>query len=234
MTEQAHPDEPPQDLRDGTITRVVRQQRDAERVSVFVDGAFAFGLALELAVEAGLRKGKTLTAAEQAALLAKEQVHRARAAALDHLSYGAKTTAEVGRKLKEKGFDEAAVEDALAHLASYGYLDDEAYARAFARGRFAGRGYGPQRLRADLLRRGVARETVDAVLEELAEDEDLEEAARRHGRRRWRALAGEDDLRKRKQKTMDFLVRRGFSFDLARAVTDELARGEGDAADWLE
>ncbi len=225
--------EPQPDLRDGTVTRVVRQRRNAERVSVFVDEVFAFGLALDLAVEAGLRQGKMLTAAEQAALLAREQTYRARAAALDAISYSAKTTAELRRKLRDKGFDPAAVEDALAHLAGYGYLDDDAYARAFVRGRFAGRGHGPQRLRSDLLQRGVARETVDAALDELAATEDLEEAARRHGRQRWRALSRESDLRKRKQKTMDFLVRRGFSFDTARAVTDALARGADDD-DWLE
>lgn len=234
MNRQERPDEQPPDLRDGTITRVVRQQRDTERVSVFIDGTFAFGLALELAAEAGLRKGKTLTVDEQAALLAREQTHRARAAALDHLTYGAKTTAEVRRKLRDKGFDDAAVEDAVAHLADYGYLDDAAYARAFAHGRFAGRGHGPQRLRADLLRRGVAREAVDEALAALAASEDLGEAARRQGRRRWRALARETDLRKRKQKTMDFLVRHGFAFDLARTVADELARGADDEADWLE
>ena len=71
MSEQEHPDEPQQNLRDGTITRVARQQRDPERVSVFIDGAFAFGLTLDLAVEAGLRKGRTLTVDEQAVLLAK-------------------------------------------------------------------------------------------------------------------------------------------------------------------
>ena len=234
MSEPTPPDEQPPRLRDGTVTRVVQQKRDPDRVSVFIDDQFAFGLALDLAVEAGLKKGKALAVDEQAALLAREQVHRARAAALDYLTYGAKTTAEVRRKLRSKGLDEAAVEDALAHVVRYGYLDDAAYARAYARGRFAGRGHGPQRLRADLLRRGVPREAVNAALDELAEAEDLAEAARHHGRRRWHALARETDPRKRKQKTMDFLVRRGFAFDLAREVTDALARSEGEEIDWEE
>ncbi|MDX1421144.1 MAG: RecX family transcriptional regulator [Rubricoccaceae bacterium] len=234
MSEQEPPDESQPDLRDGTITRVAQQKRDPERVSVFIDDAFAFGLTLDLAVQEGLRRGTRLTVEEQTALLAKEQVHRARAAALDYLSYGAKTTAEVRRKLRGKGYDEAAVEDALAAMEGYGYLDDAAYARAFVRGRFAGRGYGPQRLRADLYKRGVDRALIDAALDELADAEDLGEAARRHGRRRWRTLAREEDLRKRKKKTMDFLVRRGFSYDLAREVTDELASDEGANADWVE
>src|SRR5690606_856036 len=148
-------DDQERSLRDGTITRVVTQKRDAERVSVFIDGQFAFGLALDLALEAGLRKGKTLTVAEQEALLAKEQTHRARAAALAYLTAGARAAAEVRRTLREKGCADDAVEDAVAHREGYGSLDDAAYARASVRDRFGGRGHGPQRLRGDLLQRGV-------------------------------------------------------------------------------
>lgn len=219
---------------DGTVTRVARQQRDAERVSVFVDGRFAFGLALDLAVGAGLRKGLALSAEEQRALVERERVNKARVAALDYLSYQARTTAEVRRKLLQKGFDEAAAEDALAYVAQHGYLDDEAYARAYARGRFTGRGVGPERLRMELLKRGVARETVEGVLEELKGTEDLLDAALRHGRPRWRALAGEPDPRRRRQKTLEFLVRRGFAFDLAREAVERLGTDEADDAAWEE
>ncbi len=218
----------------GTVTRVAQQQRDAERVSVFVNDRFAFGLALDLAVAAGLRKGLALSADEQRALVARERTHRVRGAALDYLSYQARTTAEVRRKLREKGFDAAAVEDALAYVARHGYLDDEAYARAYVRGRFAGRGLGPERLRQELLRRGVDRETVEGALGDLVEAEDLLEAALRQGRPRWRALAHEPDARKRRQKTLAFLVRRGFAFDLARDAVERLGTDDTDDAAWEE
>ncbi|NNF58504.1 MAG: recombinase RecX [Rhodothermaceae bacterium] len=222
------PDEQAPDLRAGTVTRVVQQKRDGARVSVFIDEQFAFGLALDLAVEAGLRKGMALTVKAQEALLAKEQTHRARAAALNYLSYQARTAQEVRRKLRTKDFADDVVEDAVAHLETYGYLDDEAYARAYARGRFAGRGYGPQRLRMELRKRGVASETIETVLDELEEAEDVGATAERHARKRWQALARETDPRKRMKKTIDFLVRRGFAYGLAREVVDVLAREEED------
>ena len=224
-------DEQAPDLREGTITRVVAQKRDAERVSVFIDDAFAFGLALDLAVEAGLRKGKRLTVAEQETLLEKEGVHRARVAALDYLTYGAKTIFEVRRKLREKGFADPAIDDAIAHLEDYGYVDDEAYARAFARGRFTGRGYGPQRLRADLLKRGVAKETIEAALDDLVESVDMDASALRLARPKWASLAREPDLRKRQKKTMDFLLRRGYGFDTVRETVDVLMREDPPALD---
>ena len=229
------PDDPQGDyaFADGTVTRVVRQKRDPERVSVFIDDAFAFGLAVDLAIEAGLRRGLVLPAERQRELVERERQMKARMAALDYLSYQARTTVELRRKLRQKGHDEAAVEDAVAYVAGHGYLDDARYARDYVRSRFAGRGYGPQRLRQELLRRGVPKDAVEDALAALEEAEDVEDAALGHARTRWRALATEADARKRRKKTMDYLVRRGFDFEQARAAVERAAAEDGDTGgDW--
>jgi regulatory protein len=218
----------PTEFRDGTLTRVTRQEKDVERVNVFIDEAFAFGLTLDLAVEAGLRPGMRLTAAHQEELLRRERSARARAMALDYLAGQARTSMEVRRRLRRKGFEEAIVDEAVRYIEGRGYIDDASYATAYVRGRFAGRGHGPARLREELLRRGVDRTIIDEALMELEADEDLGEAAVTVGRPRWRALSGESDPRRRRQKTLEFLVRRGFAFDDARAAVEQIARDEGD------
>lgn len=218
------------DLREGTVTSVQAQKKDPERVSVFLDDAFAFGLAADVAVAEGLRKGRRLTPEDQLALLQKEEVIRARQAALDYVSRGGKTTTEVRRSLARRGFSEGAVEDAIEKMEGYGYLDDAAYASAFVRGRSASRGHGPQRLRADLIKKGVSRDAIDRALEELDADA-LADSARQLAAQRWRALSGEEDLRKRKKKTTDFLLRRGFSFDQVREALDAVADDEDDPWD---
>ena len=226
------PDVAALDLADGTVTRVAQQKKDPDRASVFIDDRFAFGLAIDLVVEAGLRKGVALTAERQRELLVRQETFAAKASALGGLSHRARTAHEVRQSLLKKGFAEAVAEDTVADLERLGVIDDEAYARAFARGRFSGRGYGPARLRQDLMRKGVARETIDAALDELAEAEDLGAEARDQAARKWRTLASEEDLRKRKKKTMDYLVRRGFGFDEARAAVEGLEDdGAGDVWD---
>lgn len=217
--------------RAGTVTRVAQQQRDPERVSVFIDGRFAFGIAYALAVEAGLRKGLYLSAEAQAELLERQRAFGARAAALDFLSHRARTTAEVRRALLRKGYDADVADDTVAALVAAGYLDDAAYAAAYVRGRFAGRGHGPARLRQDLAQRGVDRALIDAALAALEAEEDLAEAVRHHAERRWRALAAEPDPAKRARKTLDFLLRRGFAYDLAREALERLRADEPEAPD---
>ena len=217
------PDPADLDLADGTVTRLVQQKKDPDRVSVFLDGRFAFGLAVDLVVEAGLKKGTALSAERQRALLVRQETYAAKASALRGLSHRARTSEEVRRSLLTKGFAEPVVEDTVADLERMGVVDDAAYAQAFVRGRFAGRGYGPARLRQDLVRKGVARPVIDAALADLAEAEDVDEEARQQAERKWRTLSADEDLRKRKKKTLDFLVRRGYGFDVAREAIDRLA-----------
>ena len=220
----APPREPPAERhrQSGTVTRVAQQKRDADRVSIYLDGAFAFGLTVDVAMKAGLRKGRHLSVEEQDALVAEDERVRARIAALDYLSYKARTEMEVERKLREKGFGEIAIAEAVTRLGELGYLDDEAYARAYARARLSGRGHGPTRIRADLRKRGVANGLIDRVLEDVVEPDELLEQARRHAQKRWPRLQREEDPYKRRKKLGDYLRRRGFSFDLIRRVIEEL------------
>ena len=220
------------DLADGTVTRIAQQKKDLDRASVFIDDAFAFGLSVELVIQAGLKKGMALTADRQRELLTRQETFSAKASALAGLSNRARTSDEVRKALLKKGFAEPVVEDTVAGLEDAGLVDDQAYARAFVKSRFDARGYGPARLRQDLQRKGVARATIEAALEELTEAEDLGAEAREQAAKKWRSLSSEDDVRKRKKKTMDYLVRRGFGFDTARSAVD--AASENDDELWEE
>lgn len=215
-----------QSLRSGTITGVQAQKKDPNRVSVFIDGAFAFGLASDIAVRSGLRKGMVLSEDQQHELLDQEQQARARIAALDYIAHRARTEQEVRRKLRQKGFSETATEEAISRMLELGYLDDEGYARAFVSSRLASRGHGPLRIKVDLQRRGVREAMIDAALAAHVDREHLHQAALEHARTRWLRLATEADVRKRRRKTMDFLLRRGYDFELIRSVM-ETVEGEG-------
>jgi regulatory protein len=225
--EEDEPKEP--SFRDGTITRLVMQKRDKTRASVFVDDQFAFGLQADLVVEEGLRKGQPITAARSAELVAKDGGLRARRVALDYVAGRARTEAEVRRKLARKGFSESDADGAVDKLLGYGYLDDESYALDFVKSRHASKGYGPSRLRQDLRRRGIAPPLIDKALAQLEEEADLDDAAYEHAEKRWRRLSGEDDLRKRRKKTYDYLLRRGYGFDDARRAVERVEAAENES-----
>lgn len=207
---------------EATITRIQVQRTNSDRCSVYLDEAFAFGVYQDVVVRFGLRKGQKLTVAEQREILAADQVHIAMATALHYLGYKPRTEREVRRKLDEKDLGVVA-DRTIARLNELGYLDDASYAHMYVESRLR-RGYGPRRIRMELRRRGVANAQVEEALEEVVDADDRLEAAREQAARRWPRLQKVADPRRRRKKLYDFLLRRGFGYDLVRQVTDELER----------
>ncbi|MGB3330740.1 MAG: hypothetical protein WBA46_17390, partial [Thermomicrobiales bacterium] len=96
--------------RPGRITAVTPQRHDPERVSVFLDGEFAFGLHADLVLEYGLHPGFDLDEPTARELIAADEVRRATATALNALSYRARSEGEIARRLREKGYGQEAID----------------------------------------------------------------------------------------------------------------------------
>lgn len=206
----------------GTITRIAPQAKDPERVSIYIDDAFAFGVHQNILLEFELRTGRHLDTETQVEIMLAERRRAARSKALEYLSYKPRTAQEVHRKLIRSDFPDDIAEQAVARMQELGYVDDADYARRYAEQRFRSKGHGPRRIAYDLRRRGVARRHIDAALAALREDEDLMERARDLARKRWKRLAREEDPYKRRRKLSRYLQRRGYSFDVIRRITEEL------------
>jgi len=111
----------------GTITALEVQRNNKERVNVYLDGEFAFGLTMLDA--ARLRKGQQLTDAEIAALKSTDSLQQAYERAVRFLGQRPRSTAEVRHNLTDKEVDASVVEEVIARLEGQGYLDDAAFAR---------------------------------------------------------------------------------------------------------
>jgi regulatory protein len=211
-------DAPPQ----GTITSLETQVHNDDRVSVFLDGEFAFGIHKDLVAKHHLAVGTTLAAEEVRKIEQDEQYVEAKQTALDYLAYKPRTEEEVRRKLRREDVPSMVIDDVVARLYELEYLDDEAYAHDYAHNRFASKKYGPVRIRRELEERGVDRHVADAAVDDLFAEVNATAAAWSHAEKRWPRLAGEDDPRRRRQKMYRYLRRRGFSSDTIRPILDEL------------
>ncbi|PSQ96316.1 MAG: recombinase RecX [Bacteroidetes bacterium SW_11_64_17] len=203
----------PESSPEGTITHLDPQANNDDRVSVFLDGEFAFGVHEDLVVRHGLQVGARLTAEEIREIEADEEYVDAKQTALDYLAYKPRTEQEVRRKLRKQDVSRLVIDDVIARLYELEYLDDESYAHDYAHNRFSSKKYGPVRIRRELEERGV--------------DRHLAEAAWEHAEKRWPRLADEDDPRRRRQKLYRYLRRRGFTSDTIRPILDELEREGG-------
>ncbi len=107
------------------ITRLALQQRDRERVNVYLDDEFAFGLALAEALR--LKVGQTLDDEQIEALRHMDLYHKAHARALDYISRRPRSQVELQRYLKEKEVPDPHIERLLERLGEVGLLDDLAF-----------------------------------------------------------------------------------------------------------
>lgn len=212
---------------EGTITRLDSQVNNDDRVSIFLDGEFAFGVHEDLVVRHGLQVGASLTTEEIREIEADEEYVDAKQTALDYLAYKPRTEQEVRRKLQKQDVSRLVIDDVIARLYELEYLDDEAYAHDYAHNRFSSKKYGPVRIRRELEERGVDRHLAETAVDELFAEKSAWGAAWEHAEKRWPRLADEEDPRRRRQKLYRYLRRRGFTSDTIRPILDELERDGG-------
>jgi SOS response regulatory protein OraA/RecX len=80
---------------------------------------------------------------------------------------------ELSLKLRTRGYDAEAIAAALGRLREEGWLDDLRYAEAYARGR-ARKHFGPERVRAELIGRGINDRTAAEAVKNVFADEDTD------------------------------------------------------------
>ncbi len=204
---------------EATGTNLTPQKRDRDRLSVLIDDKYTFSTQRDEVAECGTSQRQVLSSDAPGITMATADDRAAYETALVFIVHKPRTEREVYRRLLRSNYDEYLAERTIDLLRTRGYLDDAAYARQYVSARFASRGYGPIRLRSELVRRGVDRRHVDAALDELEHD-DVLQAARNHLQKRANNLSETNPLQ-RINKLTDYLRRRGFSADVVGFVMKE-------------
>lgn len=199
----------------GKITALTRQKRNTNRINVFIDGAFAFGLAEITA--AYLRVGQTLSPADIDKLQSADQVEKAKETAIRYIEYRPRSIAETRRHLFKKEYPEPVILQVLDRLEAVKLLDDAAFARYWVEQRETFKPRSKFALQQELHQKGIERNLIDESVADVDEFAAALKAAKRKARR-WYTLP-EPDFRK---KLGGFLQRRGFGYGIVREITDAL------------
>lgn len=198
----------------GKITKLEIQKKNKERVNVFIDDSFGFGVTLNVALE--LKKDQFLSDADIERLRRQDERHKAYDRALFYLGFRARSRTEMERYLQKKEFSPATIEATLTRLTGEGFLDDAAFAQSWTGSRQRTRPKSRRALRHELRQKGIDRDAIDDALAAVDEDEAAASALSAK-LRQWQHLDEESFFK----KAMGFLGRRGFSYPVARAAVDE-------------
>lgn len=198
-----------------TITALTAQKKNQERVNVFLDGTFAFGLPLAAAVN--LKVGQQLSPAEIEALKQEDLLDKVKQTAYRLISYRPRSVTEVKRHLNRKGYDEQLIETAVTHLIAVDLLNDEAFARYWVEQRETFKPRSQLALSQELGQKGVSRHIIETVLADVDETSAARRAAEKKARL-WANLPEQEFT----IKLGRFLQRRGFHYEIIKQITREI------------
>jgi regulatory protein len=197
------------------ITALTVQKNNPNRVNVYLDGEFAFGLARITA--AWLKNGDELSDEKIARLLAEDSREWAYQQATLFLSYRARSEKEIRQNLRKHEVSEEAIEETLERLRKAGLANDKDFAQAWVENRSTFRPRSKKALAIELRQKGLDNETIQASLSAV----DEEALAYETGSKRAARFAGMEWNEFRK-KLGEFLARRGFSYSVIAPIVSKI------------
>ena len=142
---------------------------------------------------------------------------RATKRAMHLLERQERTEKQLRDKLQQNDYPKQCIEQAIAYVKSYHYVDDCRYASVYIR--YHQEKESRQKLTQKLMMRGISREIIEqAMAEEFVVDEcaQIEELLRKRG---FDPESADDTIRR---KTIQFLIRKGFKTrDIFRIMRQE-------------
>lgn len=201
------------------ITAITPQIKDKTRCNIEVDGRFFCGMKLITVMQNRLKVGSEVTAERLSAIQLESEKETALDKALFHIAATMKTEREVRDFLKKKGYLKDVQDFVIGKMREYRFLDDAAYARAYAES--MAKKKGARLIGMELRQKGISDEAVKEALEGLTgEDEAAKNALERY-------LRGKDPKEKKiVQRAYAHLLSKGFDSETVLRVLGELCGDE--------
>jgi len=212
-----------------TITKISEQKRRENRRNIYLDGAFAFGVNLNVVAKFRLREGLQLTDDQVKEIQLGEVKQECMDDALGLLSRRIHARAELSRKLTKKEYGPAIVDDVLNDLLRLGYLDDARFAATKAQSAAQHKHHGRRRAFMELKKTGVTSDVAEKALDEVYTKEDSTNTARQLALKKAPSLRRLDPMTARR-RLVGMLQRRGFDYEDIQGVIESVLGRAGESS----
>jgi len=138
-----------------------------------------------------------------------------------YCAYQERSHSEVQQKLYELGIRKQDHDEIISTLIEEDYLNEERFAKAFAGGKFRMKDWGRKKIFYALKEKKVSEYSIKQAMKEIDEEEYLKNL-KELTEEKYNALKEEQYL-VRKKKTIDYMLQKGYEFDLVTKAVNELA-----------
>jgi len=199
----------------------ITPQKNSDRVNIFIDDEFSLGVSIFIAHEYSLKVGTTLNEDLLLKLRDHDTFSKAKNMAFRYLSYRDRSIKEMKDYLLKKEYGPDIIELTISYLIDKEFLDDHRFAVNFIEGKSRNNGYGPRKIKYDLMNKGISKDIIATCLQDY--DEDLDEIIELVNKKYSRLK--EADYNKQYNTIGGFLSRKGHSYDVIKKVLDAFRNG---------
>ncbi len=196
------------------VTKIQQQKKDPEKYNIYIDGEYAFALIMRDILYFKIKENMPIEEDKYNFIINETVYIKAQSKALDYLGYKMRTEYEIRRKLQEESYNEDVIERVVEFLKKYGYIDDLKYAQSYIRQVLRLKPMGSYGIKMKLREYGVK----DIVIEEALFSMEIDEEEYAFELLKKKIGSKEDITDKEKKKYHDFLLRRGYSYDIIKSV----------------
>ena len=204
-----------------TITKIERQKKNKQRFSLFSEDKFIVGISEESLLEFNIYSGKDLSEEVITQIEKKEDFIAIREQAWRFLARRMHSEKELRDKLINKGYDQENIDKISLELENKNYLNDNSFARQMISDELYLKKSGPVLIKTKLLKKGVEITLVSSLIDELYDEELQHQNCRYFANKKFSSLKNSNDSSK-KTKLANFLIQKGFSWDICNRIMSEL------------
>jgi regulatory protein len=208
----------------GKVTALKVQKHHPNRVNVYLNNEYSFGLSRITA--AWLQVGQQLTPGKIAKLRADDEREVAYMQALRFLGYRPRSRVEVRRNLEKHAVSPDVIKDVFKRLERNGLVNDERFAKDWVENRNEFRPRSRRALAYELRQKGLDDAAIEKALVGLNEEVLAYRAALKQSRR-----YDGNETRDFHNKLGRYLARRGFSYDIIKGVVARVWEEKQEHAD---
>lgn len=193
---------------------VTTQKGKKDKIHIYIDDEYRMTVDETYWLSLGIREKSEIDEETLSELEGTIMIRRAFNKAVDLAAMREHSRFEIISKLVQRGYDREIASLAADKLSDYGYLDDERFAQLYARELKERKKYGKNRIKQELMRKGVDRDIISAVLDEMG-DEPIEEISELI-KKKYPRFREEEKIRNR---ALNALVRYGYRIqDIRKAM----------------
>lgn len=208
------------------ITKIEYQKKNKERFNIYLDGEYAFAIDMNILIKYSLKKDMLLDDDVIDDILKSEEKISVYYYGLSVLSRAAKSEYELRLKMKDKGFDSRLIDNAINRLKEQKYIDDGRYCEMYINDKINISKYGVLKIKEALYYKGIDKEIIEEKIKSISMEEERERAFI-FGQKKLFSIK-EDDTRKKGIKLSNYLIGKGFEYEIVKKTVKRLLDTEFD------